>query len=593
MRKTKILCTLGPACSTVDIMKKMIESGMDAARINFSHSTHESATPYINNLKKAREELSKPIPMILDTKGPEIRIKTFKKKEVTLTQGTTFMLTTREVEGDETQVSVTHQHLAKDLNIGDRVLLDDGLVELKVRNLTETDIICDVINTGVLSARKGVNVPNVYVSLPSLTEQDVADIIFGVKMGFDYIAASFIRSESDVLKIRQVLEENGGSHVRIISKIESRDGLDNVERILDVSDGIMVARGDLGVELYPEEVPVAQKKLISVANAKNKPVITATHMLESMVKNPRPTRAEVNDVANAIYDGSDVIMLSGETASGKHPVESVVMMSRIAEAAEEDVDYYGDNTKRTSLLSAHITSTNAISLAAFSIARDLNAGCIVAVTSSGFSARMLSKYRPKCPILAITPIESVQRQLNLTWGCLPVCYNGKMDDENVFDVSVDIVEQTGVVKTGDAVVITVGLPLTGAVTTNTLKIQIMGNVFAKGQGMGDKILRGRANVFKSTDEFAMLSKEVVQGDIIVVTRTTDDMIPYIKKAAGIVVGSGQFDEKEFEHTKTVCAAIGIPAVCCSENVTELIPDSIEITVDSEHGFVYNGKKVGE
>ena len=590
MRKTKILCTIGPPCDSVETLKKMIESGMDAARINFSHGTHETHTVEINNVKRARLEMNVPVPLILDTKGPEIRIKTFAKKEVYIKQGTSFTLTTDDVEGDETKVSVTHRNLPKDVSVGERILLDDGLIELKVRDLTDTEIRCDVINSGRLSSRKGVNVPNVYVSLPSLTEQDVNDIIFGIKMGFDYIAASFIRSEADVLKIRQVLEENGGAHIRIISKIESRDGVENIEKILDVSDGIMVARGDLGVELYPEEVPVKQKLLINLANARSKPVITATHMLESMTENPRPTRAEVNDVANAIYDGSDVIMLSGETAKGKYPVEAVKMMARIAESSEEDIDYYGDKYTGTNLHSAYITATNAISHAAFSIARDLKAGCIAAITTSGFSIRMISKFRPKCPILAIATDEVVQRQLNLIWGCVPVIYTETLGEETVFDTAVGIAERSGIVKTGDAIVITVGLPIGSAVTTNTLKIQVIGNVFAKGRGLGGKAVRGRANVFKNLDEFGMLRKEIVQGDILIVTKTTDEMIPYIKKTAGIVVGSGQFEDKDFDHTKTVCTAIGIPAVYCKENVAELIPDSIEITVDGENGFVYNGKK---
>lgn len=586
MRKTKIVCTLGPACEDMEVMKQLIKEGMDSARINFSHGSHESATVLINNLKKAREEMNKPIPLILDTKGPEIRIKTFKEKSVYLEQGQTFTLTVNEVEGDENMVSVTHPDLPTDLNLGDRVLIDDGLIELIVKELTDTDIICEVVNSGRLSDRKGVNVPNVYVSLPSLTEKDVDDIVFGIKMGFDYIAASFIRSEGDVLKIRQVLEENGGSHIKIIAKIESRDGVVNLEKILDASDGIMVARGDLGVELKPEEVPVKQKLLIRTANKKSKPVITATQMLESMVTNPRPTRAEVNDVANAIYDGSDAIMLSGETANGRHPAQSVKMMARIAEQTEEDIDYYG--TTHINSTSTHITSTNAISHAAFSIAGELKAACIAGITSSGFSIRMISKFRPKCPILAITTNPVVQRQLNLTWGCIPVLYKGQVDDEKVFDIAVAEVDRAGLAKTGDAVVIAAGLPVGGAGTTNTLKIQNVGNVFAKGKGYGGKAVKGRANVIHNIEDIA--GREVMEGDILVVAKTNDDMIPLIKKASGVISGNGSMEENEHVHVKTVCRTLGIPVILCSENVTELIPDGIEITVDSENGFVYNGKK---
>ncbi|MDR3090589.1 MAG: pyruvate kinase [Clostridiales bacterium] len=588
MRKTKIVCTLGPACAGLDTLKELIESGMDGARFNFSHGTHESHAVMVESLKRAREETGRPIPMILDTKGPEIRIKTFKEGSVFLEQGQIFTLTARDVEGDSNIVSVTHADLPSDLRTGGRVLLDDGLVELRVKELTNTDIICEVVNSGALSDRKGVNVPDVYVSLPSLTEKDVEDIIFGIKMGFDYIAASFIRSESDVLKIRQVLEDNGGADIKIISKIESRDGVSNASRILDVSDGIMVARGDLGVELAPEEVPIKQKYLIRIANEKSKPVITATQMLESMVKNPRPTRAEVNDVANAIYDGSDAIMLSGETASGAHPVESVRMMARIAETTEKNIDYYGEGQSSLKLSQTHITNTNAISHATFSIARDLEASCIAAITSSGFTARMISKFRPKCPILAITPYDMTRRQLNLTWGCCPVLYNQPFANDKVFEIAVEAAEREGLAKTGDSVVIAASLPVEGAGTTNALKIQVIGNIFTKGTGFGDKIVHGRANVVRGVNEEGAYVKEIFEGDILVVTRTNDELIPLIKKASCVIVGTGGDDEHR--HVRTACKSLNIPYVICRENVTDLIPDSIEITVDTAQGFVYNGKK---
>lgn len=589
LRKTKIVCTLGPACDNVDTIKKLIQNGLDGARFNFSHGTHESHGEMIAKLKQAREEMGKPIPMILDTKGPEIRIKTFKSGSVELEQGQQFTLTTREVEGDETVVSVTHAELPQDLTIGKSVLLDDGLIELKVDSLTDTDIICTVINAGTLSDRKGVNVPDVYVSLPSLTDKDTDDIIFGIKMGFDYIAASFIRSETDVLKIRQILEDNGGHEIKIISKIESRDGVNNIGRILDVSDGIMVARGDLGVELNPEEVPVTQKRLIRMSNDKSKPVITATQMLESMVHNPRPTRAEVSDVANAIYDGSDAIMLSGETASGHHPLESVKMMARIAEMTEENIDYYGDVSQKSKLSASHITNTNAISHASFSIASDLDAACIAAITSSGFTARMISKFRPNCPILAITNNPVTERQLNITWGCVPHLHKEQIENDNVFDVAVTVVENLGIAKTGDSVVITASLPVDGAGTTNTLKVQVIGNIFTTGEGYGDKTVRGRANVIKGVDEDGKYVKEILEGDILVATKTTDEMIGLIKKASCVIVGSGD-DSYEQRNAITVCKALGIPFVICRENVTNLIPDYISITVDTANGFIYNGKK---
>lgn len=407
MRKTKIVCTLGPATNDVEIMKQLIQNGMDAARINFSHGTYETHAETIAKLKQAREELNAPIPLILDTKGPEIRVKTFKEDKVRLEEDATFTLTTREVEGDVNIVSVTYADLPKDVHRGSRILIDDGLIELKVEDITETDVVCKVINGGVVKSRKGVNLPGVEVNLPSLMEKDIEDLKFGVENGFDIVAASFIRSAEDVLKIRRVLEENGGGQMHIISKIENQQGVENIDKILEASDGIMVARGDLGVEIPPEEVPLVQKILIAKANRIGKPVITATQMLESMVHSPRPTRAEANDVANAIFDGSDAIMLSGETAAGAYPLEAVATMARIALKAESAVDYAAKLANTTE--PARVNITNAISMAACATAAELKTAAITTVTKSGFTARMISRYRPACPLIASTSDETVWR----------------------------------------------------------------------------------------------------------------------------------------------------------------------------------------
>ena len=428
MRKTKIVATLGPASNTVQICKDLIGAGMDAARINFSHGTYESHTEIINTLIQARTELNAPISLILDTKGPEIRIRNFAEEKVYLEQGSKFTLTTKDVVGDAAKVSITYENLPKDVERGSRILIDDGLIELLVEKLTDTDITCKVVNSGFLSSKKGVNVPDVYVNLPSLTEKDVEDIKFGIERGFDYIAASFIRSAKDVLKIREVLEAHDATHINIIAKIESRDGVNNIDSILEVADGIMVARGDLGVEIPPEEVPLVQKLLIKKANQMGKPVITATQMLESMVNNPRPTRAEANDVANAIFDGSDCIMLSGETAKGTHPVESVQMMARIAVKAEDSIDYR-ERLNQAGRSMTGVTITNAVSRATCTSAADLNAAAIVTVTNSGFTARMVAKYKPSCPVLAVSLREVVWRQLNLVWGCRSVMGAVKKDTE--------------------------------------------------------------------------------------------------------------------------------------------------------------------
>ncbi|MCL2421634.1 MAG: pyruvate kinase, partial [Defluviitaleaceae bacterium] len=487
MRKTKILATLGPTCNEVEIMKTMIRNGLDAARVNFSHGAYESHSATINKLKEAREALGMPIPLVLDTKGPEIRIKTFKDGTVFLKQGSSFTLTTEDVEGDEGRVSVTYEDLPKDVKVGSRILIDDGLIEIQVQSLTDTEILCKVVNEGFLSSRKGVNVPDIYVNLPPLTEQDISDIKFGIKMGFDYVAASFIRSASDVLNIREVLETNGGSHIKIISKIESRDGVNNIDSILEVSDGIMVARGDLGVEIPPEEVPMVQKTLIQRANLLGKLVITATHMLESMTKNPRPTRAEANDVANAIFEGTDIVMLSGETANGQYPIESISMMARIAERAEASPEYFNKLTDGNNGLKKNVT--NAISYAACAVAKDINAACIAAVTDSGFAANMVARARPTCPILAITMSEVVCRQLNLTWGCKPMFAENISGNDEAFEVVEEMALKSGLAKTGDAVVALAGVPIGIAATTNTIKVRIVGNVLVKA-----KVHNGKGSV---------------------------------------------------------------------------------------------------
>jgi len=584
MRKTKILATLGPSTNNVDIMKNLIQAGMNAARVNFSHGTYETHADMISKLIEAREALDAPIPLILDTKGPEIRIKTFAEDKIYLAQGDKFTLTTRDIAGDKTCVAVTYKELPRDLKEGSRVLIDDGLIELKVNAIEDTEIHCVVVNSGFLSSRKGVNVPDVYVNLPSLTENDIEDIKFGIKNGFDYIAASFIRSANDVLKVREVLEENGGESIQIIAKIESRDGVNNLDTILEVSDGIMVARGDLGVEIPPEEVPEVQKLLIQKANLLGKPVITATQMLESMVQNPRPTRAEANDVANAIFDGSDVLMLSGETASGAYPLESVAMMARIATKAEESINYFDDISTHRGHFKSNIT--NAISYAACTSAGDLNASCIVCVTDSGFTAKMVSRFRPTCPILAVTSDDRVYRQLNLTWGCTPVLAENISGNDEVFDIAEQRALVSGMAKNGDPIIAVAGVPVGVAGTTNTLKVRIAGNVLVQGRHLGSgKMVSGSSRVIKVIEEAERFFK---RGDILVTTKTTDEMMPYLRKAGAIVVGS--WENIDNSHAETVAKALDIPLIVAKQKVIDLIPDGIAITVDSKNGFVYNGYK---
>ena len=579
MRKTKIVCTLGPATNDVEIMKQLIQNGMDAARINFSHGTYETHAETIAKLKQAREELNAPIPLILDTKGPEIRVKTFKEDKVRLEEDATFTLTTREVEGDVNIVSVTYADLPKDVHRGSRILIDDGLIELKVEDITETDVVCKVVNGGVVKSRKGVNLPGVEVNLPSLMEKDIEDLKFGVENGFDIVAASFIRSAEDVLKIRRVLEENGGGQMHIISKIENQQGVENIDKILEASDGIMVARGDLGVEIPPEEVPLVQKILIAKANRIGKPVITATQMLESMVHSPRPTRAEANDVANAIFDGSDAIMLSGETAAGAYPLEAAATMARIALKAESAVDYAAKLANTTE--PARVNITNAISMAACATAAELKTAAITTVTKSGFTARMISRYRPACPLIASTSDETVWRQMNLIWGCKPMLYTGELPRGGVFDTALEIAVKSGLLKNGDTVVSALGMPLGFSGATNTLRVDIVGDVLCKGKGVGTKRATGTARVITARDG---VERTFHQGDILVTTATDSSFMPYIRKAAAIVVGP--LDQNVNSHAEVAGMALDIPVIVCNAKVVDFIPAHSLITVDAEKGFVY-------
>jgi pyruvate kinase len=441
-----------------------------------------------------------------------------------------------------------------------------------------------VINAGTLSARKGINVPDIYVNLPSLTEQDEEDIKFGIKMGFDYIAACFVRTANDVLNIRKVLDDNGGHHLHIIAKIENRDGVNNLDKILELSDAIMVARGDMGVELPLEEVPLVQKQMIRAGNQMGKFVVTATHMLESMCSNPRPTRAEANDIANAIFDGSDVVMLSGETANGLYPLESITVMSRIVLEAENYIAHHHDDRRKMQSLNHNIT--NAISFAACTTAEDLEAACIVPITDSGFAARMVSRSRPICPILAVTTNEAICRQLNLVWGCTPVladCLDGDID---VFASVEDLAIKNGLAKDGDVIVSVAGVPIGVAGTTNTLNVRTVGNVLVKGCGNKRGVARGITRVFKPHESMENIYFE--QGDIIICTATSDDMMSYIRKAGAIVVGS--WEDIDISHAETVTKALEIPLLVTDVKTVDFIRSGSSVTVDTDAGFLYNGYK---
>lgn len=470
LRKTKIVCTMGPASLKEDVIEKMFRAGMNVARFNFSHGTHDYHREGIELFRKVRDRLKLPAAILLDTKGPEIRIGTFESNKITLEKGKTFTFTTNDVVGNGEMVSITYKSLPSELKADDKLLLDDGRLELRVISLTETDIVCKVITGGELSGRKGINIPNVHLNMPYISEQDEKDLRFGIEMDVDFVAASFVRSKNDVIELRKLLNYYGGHSIKIIAKIENAEGVDNFDEILANCDGIMVARGDMGVEIEFEKLPGIQKKFIRKCYQAGKMVITATQMLETMIHSKTPTRAEITDVANAVFDGTSAVMLSGETAMGDHPAHVVEVMAKIAERAEMDAMEMGnyDGVKYDSDFS---DLTNAICDAACTTARDIRAKAIVAVTNSGTTARRVSKFRPSEAIVAATPQKKTFHQLSLSWGVCPVLALNQDDTDRLFLHAIDCARQLDIVNKGDKVVITAGVPLRQSGTTNLLKVQ--------------------------------------------------------------------------------------------------------------------------
>lgn len=471
MRRTKIICTLGPSTDNRETVEALIRGGMNAARFNFSHGSHEEHLKRLRMFAGVRDSLGRPVATILDTRGPEIRIRSFSTASVNLKAGDTFTLTTEEIIGDSSKVSVTYPNLPKEIEKGQRILIDDGLIGIEAEEITDKDIICKVINGGSLSANKSINIPGVHIQLPALTERDVEDIKFGIENDFDFIAASFVRQASDVEAIRTVLRENGGDAIKIIAKIENQEGVDNLDAILEASDGIMVARGDLGVEIPAARVPVLQKQMIQKGLRAGKPVITATQMLDSMMRNPRPTRAEVSDVANAVFDGTSCVMLSGETAGGKYPLESLQAMTNIVVEAEKSIDFWARFGSDSMTPEANIN--DAITHTCCLTAKDLNAAAIVTATNSGHTARMICRFRPACPIAALTMFEKVRRQMAICWGVLPYLTGEVNSTDRIFSLSAEIAVKEKLVKNGEIIVITAGVPLGRSVSTNLLKAHVI------------------------------------------------------------------------------------------------------------------------
>lgn len=578
MRKTKIICTLGPATDDENILRGLIQNGMDVARLNMSHGTHAEHKVRADKVKKLREELNKPVAILLDTKGPEIRTGDFKNGKETLSLGQTFTFTTEDYLGDNQKCSVTFKGLPNDINCGDKILVDDGLIEMEVVTKSGTDIQCKVLNEGVIASHKGINIPGVDLSLPFISEKDKDDIAFGVKEDFDFIAASFTRTHDDIVHLRHELEKNHNDDIRIIAKIENGQGVDNIDDIIRVSDGIMVARGDLGVEVPMEEIPIIQKRLISKAYNAGKQVITATQMLDSMIKNPRPTRAETTDVANAIYDGTSATMLSGETAAGAYPVEALQTMAAIAVATEKNIDYKEKFRKRDIPERPDVTS--AISHATCTTAHDLGAVAIMTVSKTGQTARMISKFRPFSPIISGTTSPKVQRQMNLSWGVIPIMIEEQNNTDALFEHVVKVAEQNHLVKSGDLTVITAGIPLGVSGTTNMLKVHLVGDVLVSGTAVTGRSVCGHLCVCETEQE---VRDNYKNGDIIVIHKTTNGILPIMKSAGGIITEEGGMNS----HAAVVALALDKPVIVGAKNATNLLRNGTTVKLDGVRGIVFS------
>ena len=580
MRKTKIICTLGPSTDKGDVLRELIANGMNVARFNFSHGSYEEHGGRLANLKALREELGKPVAALLDTKGPEIRLKEFKNGVEMLEAGQTFTLTTREVEGTKEICSVTYKDLPHDVHEGGTIMLDDGLIMLRIEKVTDTDITCTVLNSGKIKTKKGVNVPGVHLSMPYLSQKDREDIIFGIQNGFDFIAASFVRTAQDVYDIRNLLNEYD-SNIRIIAKIENREGVNNIDSILAAADAVMVARGDLGVEIDFTELPGIQKNVIDRSFSFGKPIVTATQMLDSMMVNPRPTRAEISDVANAIYDGTSAIMLSGETAAGAYPVEALKTMSAIAERTENEPHYRDERFKDAA--HGQISVSDATAHAACLTARDVNAAAIVTVSESGNTARLLSKYRPTQPIIACVMNEQVQRQLSLSWGITSLLMGPAKSTDELIEMSTALAQKNGYLHNGELAVVTAGVPVGVSGTTNMIKIHMVGNCLSTGVGVGREnadltSASGKACVCRTLDEVRAKFKP---GMVLVGPSTTNEMLEYVRDAAALVVEEAGLNS----HAAIAGKALLKPTIVGALGACSHIRDGLDIAVDCAHGSV--------
>lgn len=577
-KKTKIVCTLGPSSDTPEIIEALLENGMNVARFNFSHGTHEEQRGRILKLREVAERLGSPVAYLLDTKGPEMRLGKFADKKVLLEEGKQFIITGRDVEGTADICSVTHKNLPHEVAAGNRILLSDGLVELLVERVDGEDIITKILNTGEVSTGKRVAAPDVAVQMPFLSKKDIADIKFGVEMDMDFIAASFVQRASDILAIRRVLEDVGGD-MQIIAKIENAEGVRNIDSILRVADGVMVARGDLGVEIPTEEVPVIQKMLIQKCNQAGKPVITATQMLESMIVNPRPTRAEASDIANAIMDGTDAIMLSGETAAGKYPIEAVKMMNKIAVHTEQNLNY--EKLFLTKGIATNISSTNAISHATVQVAQELHAAAILTVSASGYTPRMISKYRPNAPIICVTPYQKTRRRVQLLRGVKTLLGHFCKNSDEMVGNGVDSAIEAGALKEGDLVVITAGVPVGISGTTNMIRVQVIGDVILRGAGIGQRAAVGNCCVASNIKD---IKEKFKPGDILVTNSINEETARYAAQAAAIITEEGGLTSP----AAIIGVSCGIPVIVGAKDARTVLHDQDRVTVDAARGAVYKG-----
>lgn len=582
MKKTKIICTIGPASESPQVLKELMRAGMNVCRLNFSHGSHKEHLARVENIKNARVEMNLPIALLLDTKGPEIRLGKFSVDEVILKAGDYYTFTTEEMLGDNEKCSISYMDLPNDVEVGSIILVDDGLVEMQVISKTDKEIKCIVKNNGVIKSNKGVNVPNTKVNLPSITEKDKGDILFAIENDFDFIAASFVRKAEDVYEIRKIIEENNAD-IKIISKIENQEGVENIDKIIEASDGIMIARGDLGVEIKTELIPKIQKEIIRKCNSLGKPVITATQMLDSMIRNPRPTRAEVTDVANAIIDGSDCIMLSGETAAGLYPVEAVSVMRNIAITTETSVDFKESIKNKNK--KSEINTMNSISMSTKQIAENLNAKAIICATSSGITPMAISKFRPFIDIIAVTFSEKVRRKLQIYWGVNSLISQKSQHTDEVIDRSISAALNANCISDGDVVVITAGIPVGVAGTTNLIKVHTVGKVLIKGHGLGELSVTANVSVVNDIEDLDEFKKKFKDGDVIVAKFTDRDLIPYIERSSGLVVEMGGLTS----HAAIVGVHFNIPTIIGAENAIDLIKDGQVVTLDTIGGLVYEGE----